>query len=100
VSRPTLLLAGGGTGGHVFPAVAVAEAMHALADVDVVFCGTPRGVEARVIPNRGWRLELLDVEPMKGGGPARAVRGAGVAARATLRAFGIVRRLGFSPGRC
>jgi UDP-N-acetylglucosamine--N-acetylmuramyl-(pentapeptide) pyrophosphoryl-undecaprenol N-acetylglucosamine transferase len=93
VSRPTLLLAGGGTGGHVFPGVAVAEAMHALADVDVVFCGTPRGVEARVIPARGWRLELLDIEPMTGGGPARAVRGAGVAARATLRAFGLVRGL-------
>ncbi len=93
MSRPTVLIAGGGTGGHVFPAVAVAESMHALADVDVVFCGTARGVEARVVPARGWRLELLDVEPMKGGGPARAVRGALVAARATLRALGLVRAL-------
>jgi UDP-N-acetylglucosamine--N-acetylmuramyl-(pentapeptide) pyrophosphoryl-undecaprenol N-acetylglucosamine transferase len=86
-----VLIAGGGTGGHVFPAVAVAESMQALADVDVVFCGTARGVEARVIPARGWRLELLDVEPMKGGGPARAVRGALVAARATVHALGLVR---------
>jgi UDP-N-acetylglucosamine--N-acetylmuramyl-(pentapeptide) pyrophosphoryl-undecaprenol N-acetylglucosamine transferase len=93
VSRPTILLAGGGTGGHVFPAVAVAESMQALADVDTVFCGTGRGVEARVVPARGWRLELLDVEPMKGGGPARAARGAVVAARATLRAFAVVRAL-------
>ena len=88
-----MLIAGGGTGGHVFPGVAVAEAAQALADVDVVFVGTPRGLESRVIPARGWRLELLDVEPMKGGGAARAVRGALVAARATLRAAGIVRRL-------
>ncbi|HEY8041113.1 MAG TPA: undecaprenyldiphospho-muramoylpentapeptide beta-N-acetylglucosaminyltransferase [Polyangiaceae bacterium] len=93
MSRPTILVAGGGTGGHVFPAVAVAEAMQLLADVDVVFCGTARGVEARVVPARGWALELLDVEPMKGGGPARAIRGALVAARATGRAFGLVRRL-------
>ena len=93
MSRPTLLIAGGGTGGHVFPAVAVAEAAQALADVDIVFCGTQRGVEARVVPAGGWRLQLLDVEPMKGGGSARAVRGALVAARATARALGLVRAL-------
>jgi UDP-N-acetylglucosamine--N-acetylmuramyl-(pentapeptide) pyrophosphoryl-undecaprenol N-acetylglucosamine transferase len=93
VSHPIVLFAGGGTGGHVFPAVAVAESMQALADVEPVFCGTARGVEARVIPARGWRLELLQVEPMKGGGPARAVRGAVVAARAALSAVALVRRL-------
>ena len=93
MSRPTLLIAGGGTGGHVFPAVAVAEAAQELADVDVVFVGTDRGVESRVVPARGWRLERLEVEPMKGGGPSRALRGAVVAMRATLRAVGIVRRL-------
>jgi UDP-N-acetylglucosamine--N-acetylmuramyl-(pentapeptide) pyrophosphoryl-undecaprenol N-acetylglucosamine transferase len=93
VSKPVILIAGGGTGGHVFPAVAVAEAMQRSADVDVVFCGTARGVEARVVPARGWPLELLDVEPMVGGGAARAVRGALVAARATGSALGLVRRL-------
>ncbi len=93
MSAPVVLIAGGGTGGHVFPAVALAETMQAMAEVDVVFCGTKRGVEARVIPARGWRLELLDVEPMVGGGPVRAVRGALVAARATASALSLVRRL-------
>jgi UDP-N-acetylglucosamine--N-acetylmuramyl-(pentapeptide) pyrophosphoryl-undecaprenol N-acetylglucosamine transferase len=91
VSRPCILVAGGGTGGHVYPAVAVAEALQSMADVDLVFCGTARGLEARVVPQRGWKLELLDVEPMKGGGAVRAVRGAFVAALATRRALGIVR---------
>jgi UDP-N-acetylglucosamine--N-acetylmuramyl-(pentapeptide) pyrophosphoryl-undecaprenol N-acetylglucosamine transferase len=93
VSRPCVLFAGGGTGGHVFPAVAVAEALQALADVDVVFCGTARGVEARVVPARGWRLELFNVLPITGGGPVRAIRGAFVAARATASALLQVRRL-------
>jgi UDP-N-acetylglucosamine--N-acetylmuramyl-(pentapeptide) pyrophosphoryl-undecaprenol N-acetylglucosamine transferase len=93
LTRPTILIAGGGTGGHVFPGVAVAEAAQSLADVDVVFVGTARGVESRVIPARGWRLELLDVEPMKGGGASRAVRGAAIATAATLSAAGLLRRL-------
>jgi UDP-N-acetylglucosamine--N-acetylmuramyl-(pentapeptide) pyrophosphoryl-undecaprenol N-acetylglucosamine transferase len=93
VNRPVILIAGGGTGGHVFPAVAVAEAAASLADIDVVFCGTDRGIEARVVPARGWRLERLVVEPMKGGGATRAVRGAFVAARATLHALALVRRV-------
>jgi UDP-N-acetylglucosamine--N-acetylmuramyl-(pentapeptide) pyrophosphoryl-undecaprenol N-acetylglucosamine transferase len=93
VTRPRILFAGGGTGGHVFPAVAVAEALEATADVEVVFCGTARGVEARVIPARGWRLECLDVQPMKGGGALRALRGAFVAALATGHALRLVRAL-------
>ena len=88
-----ILVAGGGTGGHVFPGLAVARALGRLADVDVVFAGSPRGLEARVVPEHGYALELLDVEPMKGGGPQRAIRGALVAAKAKQKARTIVRRL-------
>ena len=80
-----VLIAGGGTGGHVFPGLAVADALCALADVEVVFCGTARGIETRVIPARGYRLELMAAAPIKGGGPARAVKGAAIAARETVR---------------
>jgi len=93
MGRPVILIAGGGTGGHVYPAIAVAEALQSLADVDVVFCGTDRGLEARAVPARGWRLERLDVAPIKGRGIVGAVRGAMVAAHATTKAFGLVRRL-------
>jgi UDP-N-acetylglucosamine--N-acetylmuramyl-(pentapeptide) pyrophosphoryl-undecaprenol N-acetylglucosamine transferase len=93
MSPPVVLLAGGGTGGHVFPAIAVAEALQQLADVDVVFCGTARGLEARVIPARGWRLETVDVRPIKGGGPREALRAALVAARATAASVRLVRSL-------
>jgi UDP-N-acetylglucosamine--N-acetylmuramyl-(pentapeptide) pyrophosphoryl-undecaprenol N-acetylglucosamine transferase len=94
IATATILVAGGGTGGHVFPGLAVADAARALAeDVSVTFVGTARGLEARVIPARGYPLELLSVEPMKGGGVARAARGAVVATAATVRALAIVRRL-------
>jgi UDP-N-acetylglucosamine--N-acetylmuramyl-(pentapeptide) pyrophosphoryl-undecaprenol N-acetylglucosamine transferase len=89
----TILVAGGGTGGHVFPGLAVAHAMRELAEVEVVFAGSPRGLETKIVPQYGYSLELLDVEPMKGGGPARAIRGALVAAKAMRHATGIVGRL-------
>lgn len=89
----SILVAGGGTGGHVFPGLAVARALGKLADVEVVFAGSPRGLEARVVPTQGFALELLDVEPMKGGGAQRAIRGALVAAKATRKARALVRRL-------
>jgi UDP-N-acetylglucosamine--N-acetylmuramyl-(pentapeptide) pyrophosphoryl-undecaprenol N-acetylglucosamine transferase len=91
--RPTIIIAGGGTGGHVFPGLAVADSLRLLADVDVVFAGTPRGLEARLIPERGYRLTLLEVAPMAGGGAGRAVRGAFLAARATLHALSLLRDL-------
>lgn len=91
--KKTILVAGGGTGGHVFPGLAVAHALRELAEVEVVFAGSPRGLETTIIPKYGYPLELLDVEPMKGGGPARTLRGALVAAKAMRHASGIVSRL-------
>lgn len=88
-----ILIAGGGTGGHVFPGLAVAGALARLADVDITFAGSPRGLEKTIVPQHGFDLELLDVEPMKGGGPARAIRGALVAAKAMRAARVVVSRL-------
>lgn len=89
----TILIAGGGTGGHVFPGLAVARALKELADLEIVFAGSPRGLETRVVPEHGFSLELIDVEPMKGGGAARAVRGALVAAKAMRHAVAMMSRL-------
>ncbi|HEX7664634.1 MAG TPA: undecaprenyldiphospho-muramoylpentapeptide beta-N-acetylglucosaminyltransferase [Polyangiaceae bacterium] len=92
-TKDVVVIAGGGTGGHVFPGLAVADVLGRIADVRVVFVGTARGLESRVIPARGHELELLDVEPMKGGGAKRAVRGALVAGAATMKAAALVRSL-------
>lgn len=90
----TVLFAGGGTGGHVFPMIAVADAVHSLAPgIELVFVGTERGLETKLVPERGYRLELLSVAPMRGGGAAQAIRGAARAARAVLEARTLVRAI-------
>lgn len=76
LNRECIVLTGGGTGGHVFPMIAVADELSRLAPhVDLVFVGTERGIESQVVPERGYRLELLDVLPIRGGGIGGAVKG-------------------------
>lgn len=90
---PVVLIAGGGTGGHVFPGIAVAEAMERISGVRVVFAGTKKGLEARVVPDHGYELLTLDVSAMQGGGAMRFMKGGLVAARATLEGLREVERL-------
>ena len=61
-----VLIAGGGTGGHLMPALAIADAMCVLRpDVEPVLVGAERGVEARILPERDrYRFHLLPVEPI------------------------------------
>lgn len=62
-----ILVAGGGTGGHLFPGIAVVEELKRRnPDLEVLYVGTERGIEARVIPARGDALELIGVAPLKG----------------------------------
>lgn len=61
----TILLAGGGTGGHLMPALAIADALRTLRpEARVVLVGARRGVEATVLPGRSWPFELLPAEPI------------------------------------
>src|SRR5262245_8591072 len=69
-----VVIAGGGTGGHLFPGIAVAEALVARGH-QVTFLGTERGLEARVWRKEGWPLELIEVGGIKGGGVGGAIRG-------------------------
>jgi UDP-N-acetylglucosamine--N-acetylmuramyl-(pentapeptide) pyrophosphoryl-undecaprenol N-acetylglucosamine transferase len=60
-----ILIAGGGTGGHLMPALAVAQALRELdPEVEPVLVGAARGVEAQVLPTRDFRYHLLPVEPL------------------------------------
>jgi len=61
MSKLKVLIAGGGTGGHLFPGMAVAEALEKIRPTEVRFVGTARGIEAKAVPERGWMLYQLPV---------------------------------------
>ncbi|MGB6131154.1 MAG: undecaprenyldiphospho-muramoylpentapeptide beta-N-acetylglucosaminyltransferase [Acidobacteriaceae bacterium] len=53
------LIAGGGTGGHIIPALAIADELKARYGAKILFVGTARGLESRLVPQAGYRLELI-----------------------------------------
>ncbi len=62
-----LLLAGGGTGGHLFPAIALAEQLkNEEPQSEVLFVGTERGLEARMLPELGWQLQTIEMSGWAG----------------------------------
>ncbi len=63
----TILFAGGGTGGHLFPGIALAEEFRRRQpDLEIVFAGTRRGIEARIIPELGYPLVFIEVHGLVG----------------------------------
>jgi UDP-N-acetylglucosamine--N-acetylmuramyl-(pentapeptide) pyrophosphoryl-undecaprenol N-acetylglucosamine transferase len=60
-----IIIAGGGTGGHVIPALAIAQQLKKQFDAEVLFIGTARGIETRLVPQAGFPLELIQVGALK-----------------------------------
>ncbi len=88
-----MLIAGGGTGGHLYPGVALAEELTTRQKGnEVLFVGTERGLEARVIPKTGFPLELIAVQPLKGRGLVGVLRGLLALPQAILASRQILRR--------
>ncbi len=69
-----VLIAGGGTGGHIIPALAVARDLVDQHDADVLFVGTNRGMELRLVPEAGFKLRTIDVGPLKNVSIATRIR--------------------------
>jgi UDP-N-acetylglucosamine--N-acetylmuramyl-(pentapeptide) pyrophosphoryl-undecaprenol N-acetylglucosamine transferase len=90
-----LLIAGGGTGGHLFPGIAVAEEfLRRDRGNRVLFVGTERGLEKRVLPTLGYELMTLDVEGVKGRGWARSLGAILKIPRSLLQSAAVLRRFG------
>ena len=60
-----IIIAGGGTGGHVIPALAIAQQLKKQFAAEVLFIGTARGIETRLVPQAGYPLELIQVGALK-----------------------------------
>src|SRR5215470_796359 len=87
-----VLIAGGGTGGHVIPALAVARELKARYGAEVLFVGTARGMENRLVPAAGFELALVKVGALKNVSVATRLRTLFDLPRPILQARKIIRQ--------
>jgi UDP-N-acetylglucosamine--N-acetylmuramyl-(pentapeptide) pyrophosphoryl-undecaprenol N-acetylglucosamine transferase len=91
-----LLVTGGGTGGHIYPALAIAQACADRLGADpILFVGARGGMEARLVPEAGFQLALLPTAGLVRKRPAEALASLSRLGAAVVRAVGLVRR--FAP---
>lgn len=91
MSDGPIMIMAGGTGGHVFPGLAVAEALREQ-ERAVVWLGTRRGLEARVVPQHGIDIEWISISGFRRRGPLAWLAAPFKAAAATLQVLGTLRR--------
>jgi UDP-N-acetylglucosamine--N-acetylmuramyl-(pentapeptide) pyrophosphoryl-undecaprenol N-acetylglucosamine transferase len=88
-----VVIAGGGTGGHLYPGIAVArELLARVPGARISFAGTAHGIEARVLPREGFELDVVRSAGIKGKSPMARARGALVAGLGAVDAWRLVSR--------
>jgi len=60
-----IAIAGGGTGGHIIPALAIADELKSAHGAEILFIGTPRGLESQLVPKAGYPLSMIEVGQLK-----------------------------------
>ncbi len=86
-----IIIAGGGTGGHLFPGVAVAEEfLKRDRRNSVLFIGTKRGLEGKILRDMGFRLQTIDVEGIKGKGLVKSIGASFKIPRSIAQSFMII----------
>ena len=91
-----VLIAAGGTGGHIFPGIAVAkELLRRDSSSEVLFVGTARGLETKIVPDNGFQLSLINSAGLKGVGLVNKLKGMAVLPKSFLEARTLIK--GFKP---
>jgi UDP-N-acetylglucosamine--N-acetylmuramyl-(pentapeptide) pyrophosphoryl-undecaprenol N-acetylglucosamine transferase len=92
-SSPRVVIAGGGTGGHLYPGIAVArELLARRPDAKVTFAGTAHGIESRVVPREGFELDVIRSRGVKGKSLTDRLSGASLVPLGLLDGWRIVSR--------
>jgi UDP-N-acetylglucosamine--N-acetylmuramyl-(pentapeptide) pyrophosphoryl-undecaprenol N-acetylglucosamine transferase len=92
-----VIIAAGGTGGHIFPGVAIArEFKRRDPEAEILFVGTPRGLESKIVPREGFKLEMMKVGALKGVSMAERAKSIAGLPLSFVSALRIIRR--FRPG--
>jgi UDP-N-acetylglucosamine--N-acetylmuramyl-(pentapeptide) pyrophosphoryl-undecaprenol N-acetylglucosamine transferase len=86
-----VLIAGGGTGGHVIPALAIARELRDTHDAEVRFVGTPRGLETKLVPEAGFAVDLIRVGQLKSVSLATKLRTLTDLPRGVLRCINLLK---------
>lgn len=90
-----ILIAAGGTGGHIYPGIAVAkEIMRRDTASEVLFVGTTRGLETRIVPENGFQLSLINSAGLKNVGFAGKVKGLAILPKSLLEARTLLKEFG------
>jgi UDP-N-acetylglucosamine--N-acetylmuramyl-(pentapeptide) pyrophosphoryl-undecaprenol N-acetylglucosamine transferase len=88
----TVLIAGGGTGGHLYPGIAVARELMKEPATRVTFVGTASGLESRVLPREGFELDVIRSSGLKGKSLAAFARGVGFLPLSAIDAWQVLSR--------
>src|SRR6059036_673233 len=92
---PTVLVAGGGTGGHIFPGVAIArELKERVANCEVLFVGTERGLETKIVPAEGFRLLTIRSAGITGKKLGMRLKGIGLIPLSLAQSWSLIGRTG------